>query len=181
MEVAKKFSVYNTTWKSTKRVVRSFQKSLFCMDIFLFLFCLHQETSFFITFKNFIIQHYLKKDFCHKFAFLWIYYPPPPTYTHPFCWCSLTFVVLNRFCPLSTPIQPPCSEQKASSWIQHRPKLNEKCTPFLQCISSFIKVYTLYKKLWDAATSFLISCCFTLASNYWYSFSQFFRTSSNIT
>ena len=45
--------------------------------------------------------------------------------------------MVNRFCPLSKKIQPPMLKGQYSKWIEYKPKSNEKCMPFLHCISSF--------------------------------------------
>ena len=45
--------------------------------------------------------------------------------------------------------------------MEYKPELNEKCMPFLHCISS-IEI-TSYKYLEDSVTSSYISYCFTLA------------------
>ena len=45
--------------------------------------------------------------------------------------------------------------------MEYQPKLNEKYTPSLQCISSFQG--TSHKNLQDTATSSFTSYCFTLA------------------
>ena len=46
--------------------------------------------------------------------------------------------------------------------MEHLPKLNEKHTPILHCISSF-EDKNSYKNLSETTTSCLISYCFTLA------------------
>ena len=63
----------------------------------------------------------------------------------------------NRFCPLSEthspsphpPPPPPLALVLAegSSWVECRPKSNEKYTPVLHCISSFQGATCYYEKL----------------------------------
>ena len=66
---------------------------------------------------------------------------------------QVTFITLNRFCPLSNSLSPPlptnldshCCWRKISRCIEYQPRLNEKCTPFLHRISSLSAECTFYK------------------------------------
>ena len=87
---------------------------------------------------------------------------------------QVTFVALNRFCPLS---KTPTSGWVKESWMKHQAKLNEKCTLFLYCISSFID--TSYEKLQDTAI-FLFFVFSHQLLHQQMSFLRFFRISFSI-
>ena len=65
--------------------------------------------------------------------------------------------------------------------MEYKPKLNEKCTPILHCVSNFEG--TSYTVLQDTASMSFISCCFpsafTSADIIFYNFMELYSTFSD--
>ena len=74
---------------------------------------------------------------------------------------QITFVTLNRFCPLSKRRHPICSWRTISKWMEYLLKSNRKYIPFLHCISSFDG--TSYKNLSDISHQIFYFVLFLLA------------------
>ena len=91
---------------------------------------------------------------------------------------QINFVTLNGFCTLSSPFPLPPFLRTLSGLMEYQPKLNQKYTPFLHCISSFEGIWNFIRYGYQFFYFYYFTFAFTLADIFFHNFLELHSTLS---